>query len=112
MTVKTFELKTLKREEWLAMDEQALQDQLGMLDEELRRADDRRFADISSRPIIFREPSQCSFCDLYQTPSALHVPCSVNALSKLSVTGELPQIPLFCGEVPAASSCRPTLIWL
>jgi hypothetical protein len=34
MTVKTFELKTLIREEWLAMDKQALKDQLEMLDKE------------------------------------------------------------------------------
>jgi hypothetical protein len=34
MTVKTFELKTLKREEWLAMDKQKLEDHLEMLDKE------------------------------------------------------------------------------
>ena len=34
MTVKTFELKTLMREEWLAMDKQTLEDQLEMLDKE------------------------------------------------------------------------------
>ena len=34
MTVKTFELKTLKREEWLAMDKQTLENQLEMLDKE------------------------------------------------------------------------------
>ena len=34
MTVKTIELKTLMREEWLAMDKQTLEDQLEMLDKE------------------------------------------------------------------------------
>jgi hypothetical protein len=34
MTVKPFELKTLIREEWLAMDKQTLEDQLEMLDKE------------------------------------------------------------------------------
>ena len=34
MTVKPFEMKTLIREEWLAMDKQTLEDQLEMLDKE------------------------------------------------------------------------------
>jgi hypothetical protein len=34
MTVKKFELKTFTREEWLAMDNQALEDQLERLDKE------------------------------------------------------------------------------
>jgi hypothetical protein len=37
MTVKKLELKTFTREQWLAMDKQVLEDQLGGLDREPTR---------------------------------------------------------------------------
>jgi hypothetical protein len=73
MTVKTFELKTLKREEWLAMDKQKLEDQVEMLDKEY--------------PLVLHTDAGRTFSTVrrMKTEKTMGLPISLRAGSAISV---------------------------